>query len=145
MCHSTYPSAGGSQHGHVLSRRHVSTFSVHISADRKNNREGSPLHSAVQRTFPLVPSGVEISPQFYWGKKNSFSMSKTSYCGILVKAWRPHYQSNRRFYAIKKRRKKRNKSTSHSRYRCQYHIVFAMVFSFTHRCVNFIKASCYSI
>ena len=29
--------------------------------------------------------------------------------------------------------------------RCQYHIVFAMVFSITHCCVNFIKASCYSI
>lgn len=126
MCHSTYPSAGGSQHGHVLSGRHVSTFSVHISADRKNNREGSPLHSAVQRTFPLVPSGVEISPQFYWGKKNSFSMSKTSYCGILVKVWRPHYQSNRRFYAIKKRRKKRNKE----------HVTFKIPLSVLHRICN---------
>ena len=36
-------------------------------------------------------------------------MSKTSYRGILVKVWRPHYQSNRRFYANKERGKKRDK------------------------------------
>ena len=30
--------------------------------------------------------------------------------------------------------------TAHSSYRCEYHIVFAMVFSITHRCVNSIKA-----
>ena len=50
-------------------------------------------------------------------------MRKTSYCGILVKVWRPHYQSNRRFYADKERNE--IKSPSHSRYHCQYHIVFA--------------------
>ena len=37
------------------------------------------------------------------------------------------------------------KSTAHSKYRCEYHIVFAMVFSITRRCVNFTRASCYSI
>ena len=36
-------------------------------------------------------------------------------------------------------------SLEHTRWRCQYHVVFAMVFSITHCCVNFIKASCYSI
>ena len=41
---------------------------------------------------------------------------------------------------FKKDEKNENKSTAHSRYRCQYHIVFAMIFSITHRCVNFIKA-----
>ncbi len=46
---------------------------------------------------------------------------------------------------LKKDERNEIKSTSHSRYRCQYYIVFAMVFSITHRCVNFIKASCYSI
>ena len=51
------------------------------------------------RRLFLAPSGVEINPRFYRRKKNSFSMSKTSYCGIPVKVWRPHYQSNRRFYA----------------------------------------------
>ena len=36
-------------------------------------------------------------------------------------------------------------SLSHTRWNCKYHIVFAIVFSITYRCVNFIKASCYSI
>ena len=36
-------------------------------------------------------------------------------------------------------------SLAHTKWECKYHIVFAMVFSITHRCVNFIKASCYSI
>ena len=36
-------------------------------------------------------------------------------------------------------------SLEHTSWRCQYHMVFAMVFSITHCCVNFIKASCYSI
>ena len=36
-------------------------------------------------------------------------------------------------------------SLAHSKWNCKYHIVFAMVFSITHCCVNFIKASCYSI
>lgn len=71
----------------------------------------------------LVPLGVEINPRFYRGKKNSFSMSKTSYCGILVKVWRPHYQSNRRFYANKERRKKRDKK----------HITFKIPLSVSHR------------
>ena len=46
---------------------------------------------------------------------------------------------------IKKDERNEIKSTSHSRYRCQYHIVFAMVFSITHRCVNSIKAGYYSM
>ena len=71
----------------------------------------------------MAPSGVEINPQFYWGKKDSFSMRKTSYCGILVKVWRPHYQSNRRFYADKERRKKRDKK----------HITFKIPLSVSHR------------
>jgi len=29
----------------------------------------------------LASLDVEITPQFYWGKKKSFSMRKTSYCG----------------------------------------------------------------
>ena len=37
------------------------------------------------------------------------------------------------------------KGTAHSKYRCEYHVVLAMVFSITHCCVNFIKESCYSI
>lgn len=36
-------------------------------------------------------------------------------------------------------------SLVHTKYHCKYHIVFAMVFSITRRCVNFTKASCYSI
>ena len=32
-------------------------------------------------------------------------------------------------------------SLAHTRWNCKYHIVFAMVFSITHRCVNFIVAS----
>lgn|GEM_PF-5871751 len=66
---------------------------------------------------------MEINPRFYRGKKNSFSMSKTSYCGILVKVWRPHYQSNRRFYADKERRKKRDKK----------HITFKIPLPVSHR------------
>ena len=31
-------------------------------------------------------------------------------------------------------------SLEHTSWRCQYHVVFAMVFSITHRCVNFTKA-----
>ena len=53
-------------------------------------------------------------------------MSKTSYCGILVKVWRPHYQSNRRFYADKERRKKRDKK----------HITFKIPLSVSHRICN---------
>ena len=34
---------------------------------------------------------------------------------------------------------------AHTKWMCKYYIVFAMVFSITHCCVNFIKASCYSI
>ena len=40
---------------------------------------------------------------------------------------------------------KDNNSLAHTMYNCKYHIVFAMVFSITHRCVNFIMASCCSI
>lgn len=36
-------------------------------------------------------------------------------------------------------------SLEHTSWRCQYHVVFAMVFSITHRCVNFIVASYCSI
>ncbi|WP_278336229.1 hypothetical protein [Roseburia hominis] len=36
-------------------------------------------------------------------------------------------------------------SLAHTRSECKYHIAFAMVFSITHRCVNLIRASCYSI
>ena len=46
---------------------------------------------------------------------------------------------------VKKNENNEIKTLSHSTYRCQYHIVFTMVFSITHRCVNFIRASCYSI
>ncbi len=35
---------------------------------------------------------------------------------------------------------KDNNSLAHTTYNCKYHIVFAMVFSITHRCVNFTKA-----
>jgi len=37
------------------------------------------------------------------------------------------------------------KSTAHSKYRCEYHIVFAMIFSITHHCANSIKADYCSI
>ena len=36
-------------------------------------------------------------------------------------------------------------SLVHTKWNCKYHIVFAMVFSITRRCVNFTRASCYSI
>ena len=36
-------------------------------------------------------------------------------------------------------------SLEHTSWRCQYHVVLSIVFSITHCCVNFIKASCYSI
>lgn|GEM_PF-1568155 len=36
-------------------------------------------------------------------------------------------------------------SLAHTKWNYKYHIVFAMVFSITHRCVNLIRASCYSI
>lgn len=36
-------------------------------------------------------------------------------------------------------------SLSHTSWNCKYHIVFAMVFSITHRCVNSIKAGYYSM
>ena len=31
-------------------------------------------------------------------------------------------------------------SLAHTKWNCKYHIVFAIVFSITHRCVNFIRA-----
>lgn len=36
-------------------------------------------------------------------------------------------------------------SLAHTKWNCKYHIVFAMVFSITHRCVNSIKAGYYSM
>ena len=99
--------------GYVFVSTHCGTRAADAEAGAGNSCAG----------FLLVPSGVEINPRFYRGKKNSFSMSKTSYCGILVKVWRPHYQSNRRFYADKERRKKRDKK----------HITFKIPLSVSHR------------
>ncbi len=36
-------------------------------------------------------------------------------------------------------------SLSHTKWNCKYHIVFAMILSITHRCVNFTKAGCCSM
>ena len=47
---------------------------------------------AAAPAFFMVPLGVEKIPRFYRGKKKSFSMGKTSYCGKMVTVWRPHYQ-----------------------------------------------------
>ena len=38
-----------------------------------------------------------------------------------------------------------NNSLAHTKWECKYHLVFAMIFSITHRYVNFIRASCCSI
>ena len=51
---------------------------------------------------------------------------------------RPHSKYRRRSIMLKK--KEEVDSLSHTRWNCKYHIVFAMVFSITHRCVNFTKA-----
>ena len=45
-----------------------------------------PLHNSGGRTIQNVDGVIRVL------KKNSFSMRKTSYCGILVEVWRPHYQ-----------------------------------------------------
>lgn len=37
------------------------------------------------------------------------------------------------------------KSLAHTKWNCKYHVVFAMVFSITHRCVSFTKTNGYSI
>ena len=36
-------------------------------------------------------------------------------------------------------------SLAHTKWNCRYHIVFAMILSITHRCVNFTKAGCCSM
>jgi len=36
-----------------------------------------PLSEKAERGFVMVPLGVEITPQFYWGKIKSFSKRKT--------------------------------------------------------------------
>jgi len=38
-----------------------------------------------------------------------------------------------------------NNSLAHTKWECKYHLVFAMVFSITHRCVNFTKVGFCSI
>lgn len=37
------------------------------------------------------------------------------------------------------------KSLAHTKWNCKYHVVFAMIFSITHRCVNFTKVDCFFI
>ena len=75
----------------------------------------------------MVPLGVENNPQFYWGRKNTLVYVIKNLRDIMgVKVWRPHYTQNiRRFLNMIKKEKNEIKSSAHSRYRCQYHIVFA--------------------
>ena len=75
----------------------------------------------------MVPLGVENNPQFYWGRKNTLVYVIKNLRDIMgVMVWRPHYTQNiRRFLNMIKKEKNEIKSSAHSRYRCQYHIVFA--------------------
>lgn len=77
--------------------------------------------------FVLVPLGVENNPQFYWGRKNTLVYVIKNLRDIMsVKVWRPHYTQNiRRFLNMIRKEKNEIKSSAHSKYRCQYHIVFA--------------------
>ena len=67
------------------------------------------------------------SPSFTGGRKNTLVKVIKNLRDIMsVKVWRPHYTENiRRFLNIIKKEKNEIKSSAHSRYRCQYHIVFA--------------------
>ncbi len=74
----------------------------------------------------MAPLGVEINPQFYWGKRKSFSDERTGelyasreLCGIIKAVW------YRKTTEGKMKDNKEIKSSAHSKYRCQYHIVFA--------------------
>lgn len=43
----------------------------------------------------------------------------------MVKVWRPHYQRTKEVIDKKKQTEERVRKTSHSTFRCEYHIVFA--------------------
>ena len=73
-----------------------------------------------------MSSDVEINPQFYWGKPKSFSDEKNGELhasrelhGIIKTVW------HRETMEVKMKENNEIKSTAHSKYRCQYHIVFA--------------------
>lgn len=65
------------------------------------------------------------TPGFTGGRKNFSLRIKTPvvYC---VKVWRPHYTKTKEVLTMMRKTEKNEiKSTAHSKYRCQYHIVFA--------------------
>ena len=73
----------------------------------------------------MVSLDVEINPRFYRGKKKYFSISKKTPWyngkGLATALHRKHTEVK----MFNKAEKNEIKSTSHSKYRCQYHIVFA--------------------
>lgn len=77
----------------------------------------------------LASSDVEINPRFYRGKRKSFSEDKNGELeasrklhGIMKAVW------HRKTMEEKMKDKNEIKSTAHSKYRCQYHLVFAPKF-----------------
>ena len=75
--------------------------------------------------FSLVSSDVEINPQFYWGKKKASAMKRRR---AICKPRTPWYNKNGlapQNYGGKMEERNEIKSTAHSKYRCQYHLVFA--------------------
>ena len=76
--------------------------------------------------YCLVSLDVEINPQFYWGKIKSLSNERNGELyasrelhGIIKAVW------HRKTMEGKMKNDNEIKSTAHSKYRCQYHIVFA--------------------
>ena len=74
----------------------------------------------------LVPLGVEINPQFDWGKIKKLKQKKTSKYNSSV--FGDALQKIQGGLSIMKKENKEIKHTAHSTYRCQYHIVFAPKF-----------------
>ena len=83
----------------------------------------------------MVPLGVEINPWFYQGKKNERSYNKRARRSQAQKDYKKRKTSSimvvvgDRITKIQEvfQMNKNNeiKSSAHSKYRCQYHIVFA--------------------
>ena len=64
----------------------------------------------------------DYTPRLYRGEIKNFSIRKITSDDRMVKVWRPHYQESTEVINMKKNT---INHSSHSTWRCQYHIVFA--------------------
>ena len=71
----------------------VSCCASHAANKFEKNNVHQTVDQKCQRSFFLESLDVEITPPgSTGGRKESFSMRKTSYCDKMIKVWRPRYQ-----------------------------------------------------